>query len=106
MEARLAGSTTGVYCPTCGWSVVTTRIPEIQLDRTKYAVRISGADFHNPEHVRVVAHVSGLNYLETRNMLQDPQAVVYSGLATDIDRARKALADAGLHCKIEPEFPW
>src|SRR6266550_4353718 len=39
--------TLGLSCTRCTWSVVSTCIPEIQLDYTSYEVRVGGGDYRN-----------------------------------------------------------
>lgn len=106
MEARQEGSTQGLYCTKCDWSVVTTHIPEIKLDTTMYEVRISHGDYRNDQHVKAVAHVAGVNFLVARKLLQDTQPIVFNGEAVDVVRVREILVAVGMTCIISPEFRW
>ena len=106
MEARQDGSTQGLYCTKCDWSVVTTHIPEIWLDETEYEVRVCGGDYRNEQHVKVVSKVSCTNFLASRRLLQDTQPLVFTGKAVDVVRARASLVAAGMTCVISPEFRW
>lgn len=104
MEFRREGSVQGYYCKTCDWAVVTTYIPPEQLDETKYQVRVLSGDLHNENHVRAVATVSGRNFIQARQLLQQQTPIVFEGLAVDVLKAREALNTAGVRYEIEPTF--
>jgi hypothetical protein len=104
MEIRREGSVHGLLCKQCGWSLVTSYIPAIQLDETDYEVRARGADYRNEGHVRAVSELSGCNFLDARKLLQQVEPVVFRGKAPDVLRARNVLSAAGLGCQILPPF--
>ncbi len=106
MEARQEGSTQGLYCTGCDWSVVTTHIPEIRIDATEYEVRVSRGDYRNEQHVKAVSKVSNTNFLASRKLLQDTQPLVFRGEAVDVVRVREILVAAGISCAISPELRW
>jgi len=103
---RREGSTQGLFCTQCNWSVVTTHITEMRLDTTLYEVSACDGDFENTNHVKTVAQVSGVNFLETRKRLQQEFPVVFKGFAVDVLNVRETLAEAGISSKVIPEFPW
>jgi hypothetical protein len=103
---RSEGSTQGLYCTKCDWSVVTTHIPEILLDTTVYEIRLTGGDYRNEEHVKTVAHVSGVNFLAARKLLQQKSPLVFTGLASRIVEIRKTLNSVNLKHQINPAFFW
>jgi hypothetical protein len=104
IEFRREGSVQGYYCKSCDWAVVTTYIPEIQLDDTKYQVRVSGANFQNGEHVRIVSAASGLNFIAARKLLQQENPLVFEGEAPKVVEWRSKLAAVGLKSEISPPF--
>lgn len=106
VEFRREGSTQGYYCKRCGWAVVTTYIPPIELDETKYQVRIADANYQDEKQVKAVSSVSGLNFLQARKLLQQKNPVVFEGEAPKVLKARDALIMAGLHCDISPPFSY
>jgi hypothetical protein len=106
VEFRREGSVQGFYCKDCDWAVVTTYIPKIELDETKYQVRVSGGDFHNEEQVRAVSAVSGLNFIAARKLLQQENSLVFEGEAPKVLEVRNKLADAGLRPEISPQFSY
>lgn len=106
MEMRREGSTQGLFCTQCDWSMVTTHIPEIRLDTTLYEVSACDGDFDNASHVKTVAQLSGVNFLAARKLLQREFPVVFKGVAADVLNVRETLTKAGITSKVAPEFPW
>lgn len=98
-------SAQGLVCASCGWSVVTTHIPDIKVDETKYEVYCSG-DYKNEVHIRAVSEVVGCNFLMARKTLEHGRSLVFIGQAEEVLRVRNTLASAGLVCVISPDFNW
>lgn len=103
---RREGGTQGYFCKSCDWAVVTTYIPDIQLDETLYEVFVIGGDYQNGQQVKAVAAVSGLNFLAARQLLKIQRSMVFKGKAVKVKEIRGILADAGLSFEIFPEFPY
>jgi|SRR5687767_7644376 hypothetical protein len=103
-QLRREGSVQGLFCSQCGWSLVTTYIPAIQLDETDYEVRAFDGDYRNERHLRAVSAVSGRNLLDARKLLRQHEPVVFKGKAPDVLRARRVLVAAGLGYRIQPPF--
>jgi len=103
-ELRQEGSTQGVYCTKCNGVVITTSIPEIRKDITKYEVRISGGDAHNEQHVKLVATISGVNFLAAQELLREPESTIFKGRAMKVTGIRDALEKSGIIYRITPEF--
>jgi len=99
------GITQGARCDQCDWSVVTTNMPGIQLDRCRYELRCRG-DYRNQAQVSAVSEVTGQNYLLSRITLQQGDTLVFSGQAQEVLQARNILVSAGVVCEITPDFPW
>ncbi len=107
IEPRREGSTQGLFCTNCEWSVVTTVLPNILRDTSTYAVKVTLGDFRNERHLKAVAQVAGVNMLASRKLLQQSESfVVATGSARKIAAARDELVSAGLGFSIEPPFPW
>jgi hypothetical protein len=105
-EFRRDVSVQGHFCKHCSWYAVTTYIPEIYLDQTDYEVRVRGGDYHNQNHVKAVATVSGRNFLAARKLLQESDPLVFKGRAPQVAEVRDVLAAAGLAHEIQPAFPY
>ncbi len=107
MEVRSEGSTQGLFCPNCGWSVVTTNIQEIKRDNISYEVIITTGDYQNEHHIKAVAQVAGVNFLTARKLLEAQSSfMVYKGIATEVIEVQSILKVAGLVYEIYPQFPW
>ena len=104
-EPRREGSVQGLFCSQCGWSLVTTYIPAIDLDEADYELRACDGDYRNERHIRAVSEASGRNFLAARKLLQQREPVVFKGKAPDVLRAQGVLAVAGLGYRILPPFP-
>jgi large subunit ribosomal protein L7/L12 len=104
LEPAREGSVQGLLCKNCGWAVITSYIPAIELDETDYEVRARGGDYRNESHVRAVSELSGCNFLNARKLLQQHEPVVFTGKAPGVLRARNVLSAAGLDYQILPPF--
>lgn len=106
-ELRREGSTQGLFCTKCDWSVVTTVLPDIFRDTSSYEVRVISGDFKNDRQLKAVAQVTGGNFLASRKLLQQAgNFLVFTGAAPDVVAVRDVLSAAGLELTIEPPFPW
>ncbi len=107
LEFRRQGSTGGLFCTKCDWSVVTTYLPEILQDLTTYDVKVISGDYRNDQQLKVVAQVAGVNLLTARQLLKDTHGfVVFTGIASKVTEVRDMLTSGGLTFEITPSFPW
>ena len=106
MEIRQHGSTKGAYCNSCGHAVVTTDISDLRRDVRSYEVRVLGGDPADHLHVKAVAGIAQINFLEARRLLSDDAPLVFRGIAVDVVEVRSRLRSVGLKCSIEPDFRW
>ena len=107
LEARRSGTTQGLFCPNCDWSVVTTYIPEIKLDATSYEILITGGDYRSLDQVKLLARVGDMNFITARKLLQENSPFVLPKRdATATAEVRDQLDSAGLGYQISPSFPW
>ncbi len=107
LEPFQEGLTGGARCPLCGWSVVTTVLPGILRDTTRYDVHVLSADPHNHAQLRAIAGVTGKNLVEVREAVEAARAfVAFSGTATEVSRVRDAFRGSALTFEIRPDFPW
>jgi hypothetical protein len=106
VEPRREGNVQGLYCKKCGWVAATSYIPPIMLDDTIYRVRVSGADFRNENHIRIVSDIAGLNFVEGRQLLRQEKPLVFEGHAPLVLQVRDRLVNAGLSPEISPPFDY
>jgi hypothetical protein len=105
-EYRIEGSTEGLFCTKCDWAIVTTHIPKIAQDITRYKVFLSSADFKNKDHVKTVSIVANKNFVQARKMIQESRPLLFEGEAIEVDKVRDALKSVGVKYEIEPIFPY
>lgn len=105
LDYRREDRAQGRFCQRCDWSVATTFFSAIDIDETRYDIRLRGGDPYNGLHVAAVAKVSGQGFAAVRHLLHDNDPLVFSGKATDVVKARALLAAAGLQWEILPPFP-
>ncbi|MDD1149602.1 MULTISPECIES: hypothetical protein [Pseudomonas] len=105
LEVFSENSSKGSRCPGCGWSVVTTDIPGIKIDETKYEVKCGG-DYKNKDHIKAVSEVVGCNFVVAREILKKDLSLVFVGQAVEVLRVKGVLLSAGVYCVISPEFKW
>lgn len=97
--------TVGMTCPNCGWEWVTSYFEPYETDPTQYSVVIFGNEI-NTQIIKTVSEITGENYIKTREILLQPEAVVFEGRATDIFMIRDKLNLANISFKIKPDFPY
>jgi hypothetical protein len=107
LEVRRSGSAQGLFCTQCDWSVVTTYIPAIEQDTAEYEVRLTNGDYKSEQHIKAVATVAGLNFLEARKLLKEQRdSVIFKGSAPKVMEIQNVLKPAGLSYRINPPYPW
>ncbi|WP_350333454.1 hypothetical protein [Coralliovum pocilloporae] len=106
-ELKTEGSLYGIYCEACDkWIVVTTNIEPIEADTELYSVILDCGDFENKEHVRIVSHASGMNFLQARKALQTRGSELFSGSATTVLDFLRRSKVVGVECHTVPLFPY
>ncbi len=106
-EIRNEGSTQGLFCEKCAWSVVTTCLPEILRDEILYDVTVISGEFKNEQHIKTTAKLTGTNFLAARKLLQTESSfVVFKGNASRVSSVRDVLNLACMTYEIQPSFPW
>lgn len=99
------GRSDGLRCSCCGWSMVTTRFSDVEVDNQEYKVFCVG-DYRDLAHVRAVSKVMGCNFLMSREILRGESSLVFSGPAVEVVRVKRRLASVGVECVIKPDFNW
>ena len=106
LEHRIQGSTQGLFCHQCNeWVIVTTYIPEIVRDRTQYRMYLCCADSNNKEHIKALAKLANINFLQAKKMIQEDRALIFEDNAFAINRVRKVFNYLLIKYDIEPLFP-
>ncbi|BAY85580.1 hypothetical protein NIES267_50800 [Calothrix parasitica NIES-267] len=75
---RIQGSNQGLLCNQCGeWVLVTTYIPEIRRDETRYKMYLRFADSKNKQHIIALAKAANINFLQARKMIQEDKPLIF-----------------------------
>ena len=106
LKPYVQGRVQGMVCPGCGWNLLTTFFPPIQLDTTPYKVVLTGADVTNRDHIRGIANVVGCNFLQARRMIQQVEPILFEGRAPAIVESRRRLSQLSIQYRIDPEYPY
>lgn len=105
-EFRVEGSTEGFFCTRCDWALVTTRIPAIAQDISKYKMYLLSADPHNKDQLKALSEVANVNFLQARKMAQEERPLIIQDEALAIDKAKKLFDELSIKYEIEPDFPY
>jgi hypothetical protein len=106
LEFRTKGSVQGYFCKTCDWALVTTFIPDIQLDETIYKVTIADGDYRNKSQIKAVAEISNINFLSAQKLLRQRNVMIFQGEAPRVLKVRDTLNAVSLTYDIQPPFPY
>lgn len=100
------GLTTGIKCTECSWSVATTYIPPIEKDHTLYELKIQNGDHKNKNQIKIISKISGVNFLEARNLLKQENPTIFKGNAIEIKKIKSILEKENITTNIQPNFTW
>ena len=101
----LKGSTVGVICPCCDYSVVTTRTEPIYEDETIYTILLEAGNTCDRPRLKLISKLAGVNYLRAKEMIASAPVVLVEGeLAYIILEMKKELDACGIKYSISPEF--
>lgn len=103
---KIQDSVQGLFCPHCGWQVVTTYVPPIQKDQTTYRVHVNGVSNPSINQIRLISKICRSHYLETKKNLAQPSPMIYEGMAESVLDIAKELSANQIAFKIVPVFPY
>lgn len=99
------GHSRGWICDVCGWGCVTTYYEPYETDMTTYSIVIYDNEVC-VNKIKVIARITGVNYLKAKTLLESNEAIVFSGNAKEIFEVKKILLDNAIIFKVTPEFPY
>ena len=106
LEDFIEGSSMGLRCPKCGWSLVTTYIPPILEDENEYTISLLEGNNPSPDVLRAVSRLAGCNYIAAKRMILEAPMALFTGLASDVLAQKTALEDSGVQVGVTPTFPY
>lgn len=103
MNYFIEGQSCGWKCSSCGNSIVTTYIDEIELDETIYSISISPIATPTAVEIKHVAKIRNCSFIDAREIL------ISGGNLGNFDarKSREILQifnDLGIHYLSAPEF--
>lgn len=93
-------------CPHCNWGYATSYFEPIELDHTQYGIFLSGNHEATLENIKLIAGISGFNYLRTREVLKSENAIIFKGSALEIKAVLLRLRVCGIKYHVAPDFPY
>ena len=96
----------GMMCPQCGWGWATTSYDPMLEDNTEYCIILQAGNSKSEDVIKVLSHITGQNYLNTRKMITDAPIKIYSGRANLVNTVIQELDIAGIQYETDPEFPY
>lgn len=104
---RIAGSCQGYFCESCNeWLFVTTYIEPIKADIKDYKIILQKGDFSNKEQIKLISTVSGINFLQARELLKNEGVKIFEGQAVEVREFSQQLKRLKIEHEIVPDFPY
>ncbi len=100
------GSTTGVRCSYCDYSIVTTYIEPIYEDDNTYTVVLEAGNSVDMSTIKVISKITGKNYIFSKQYLENAPAIIAKGIAAEIIEMKSQLDSSNVKYSISPEFPY
>lgn len=97
----------GMTCDKCGWGWATTFIEPIYNDTQIYTITLNSVASITKESVKTIAEITGQNYLQTKNALENLPQMVFTGKAPEVLKICHSLKSKPFFdFKISPDFPY
>ena len=106
MDYGIDGCVQGWRCPACGWNIVTTFFDNINIDTTEYCLYINNKSDINKEKIKMIAQITGINYVTAKQMLGKKEVCVLKARAPEIKGAITKLQEVGIDFKVNPLFKY
>ena len=100
------GSSIGVRCSHCEYSVVTSYIDPIYEDENTYTLLLEADNTFNKNNIKIISKISGQNYIQLKKLVSSVPVVIAEGKAVDILSIKKILDESNIHYSISPKFPY
>ena len=100
------GSTTGVRCSYCDYSLVTTYIEPIYKDENTYTINLEAGNTADQQTIKAISKITGENYIYAKRCLERSPIDIVKGSATEIIELKILLDLCGIKYSITPAFPY
>mgnify|MGYP001139159423 CR=1 FL=1 len=99
-------STQGWVCPACGWGILTTYNPEIDVDATEYSLYIRNISTIDINGIRLIAEIASVNFLTAKRMLEEKEVCVLKAKAPKIKEGIDKLRELNIDFIVKPFFKY
>lgn len=100
------GSTTGVRCSHCDYSIVTTYIEPLYEDDNIYTLILEAGNSVDMPTIKVIAKITGKNYIFSKHCLEKVPTIIAKGVASEIIELKRQLDSSEVKYSISPEYPY
>ena len=101
-----SGSSGGVECKACGWSVVTTNHNTPRFDPVRYDIVVDCSPNERLRVIPVVAVLLGRGSDAVRSLIDSGRPVATGLQATALQDTYRRFVQKGVRIRVHPEFPW
>lgn len=97
----------GKTCPNCGWGWATSYIEPIYNDMQIYNVKLNGVASVTKDTIKIIAEITGQNFLQTKKILENLPQIVFTGKAPEVAKICGIMkSNQGVEFEVSPEFPY
>lgn len=100
------GSSIGIRCSYCEYSVLTSNIDPIYEDENIYTLLLDAGNICNKNIIKIISKITGENYIQVKNLIASSPVIIAKGKAIDILTIKRILDENNIKYSISPEFPY
>lgn len=100
------GSSIGVRCSNCEYSVVTSYIDPIYEDENTYTLMLEADNVCDKTCMKIISRITGENFIQAKKLISSAPVVIAEGKAMDILTIKKELDENSIKYSISPIFPY
>ena len=97
-------STQRIKCTNCDYDVVTTFIPEIEIDETLYTIKITSSNY-SLDFIKSLSKITTLNFISVKKML-DSNSFEFSSNAITIKKLKELCISNSIEYSVYPDFKY
>lgn len=100
------GSTIGVRCTHCDYSLVTTYTEPIYEDKNIYVIILAPGNTVVKQNIKAISKIINKNFIYAKQCLENSPIEIAKGTALEIIELKKSLDSYGIKYSITPAFPY
>lgn len=106
MKCIKDGHSLSWICSTCGNGVATSFFNAYETDVNTYIVTLTASFKASVNDLRLIAEISGCNYIEAKKKIESAPIDLFRGKAVHVKEIKKKMEAAGINFEIKPDFPY